>query len=96
MHYKNPYADAQGFIDLGEYNLTIDTGEQETYDLYAIKRTESQISFGAKHGESDDEYLTGCAIYSDTRKRWSILTSGQAVALAAARYFANFNEGNPE
>ena len=89
MHYDNPYKDAPGFVDLGEYNLNTYDGTQEQYDLYAIVRSKTEISFGAKHGPSDDEYLTGVAIYSDKRERWSILTSGAAVSLAAARYFAN-------
>ena len=91
MHYKNPYAKTPGFVDLGEFNLNTIDGTQEQYDLYAIEHSGNEVSFGAKHGQSDDDYLSGVAIYSDKRKRWSILTGGPAISLAAARYFANFH-----
>ena len=104
LRYDNPYNDgAPDFIDLGPYirgKLINGIETEEYYQLYALLHKDpTRISFGAKYGTEDYQYLSGGADYVTVtdwgddrvpvyRKEW-VITGGDVIHLAAARYFAN-------
>lgn len=89
MFYPNVYADEKGFIDLGECLIGSLSGKTERYDLYAIEQPGGNVSFGAKYGYADHEYISGEAMLRRNGKYE--LYVHDKTALAAARYFANHN-----
>jgi len=89
MKWDNPWADTEGFIDLGihtvlEYNATRCT----VYELYALVN-KNTIDFGARYGNEGNEYISGAAYRHGNE--WEV-SMGGIVALAAARYFANHHK----
>jgi len=96
--FGNPYSRVTGFIPLGPYKFsrvtTTETGAtqlvSEAYDLYAIMSQANQVSFGARYGEGEGEYLSGSA-YKKQDGQWELTVFGPT-AIAAARFFANHFE----
>lgn len=93
-HWKdNPYSDAENFVDLGQWSIARIRAKGETvekYDLYALVNPWGDISFGAKYGPEEHEYLSSNA-HQRVNGEWDVWGS-QATLMAAARYFANHHK----
>lgn len=88
--FENPWADTEGFIDLGYLAYQAEDGDHY-YELYAlVNRSEPfgsrNIDFGARYGDEGSFYLSGSAYLT---KSWEIVSASAPILLAMARYFAN-------
>lgn len=94
--FHNPYAGGDRFVDLGEYRFGKMRGDGQIvthhYDLYALIQSDRDISFGARYGNEDHEYLSGTA-FKNQQGKWD-LYCGEILSHAAARYFANHHMSN--
>ena len=98
--FRNPYEDADNYIFLGTADYADHTQSKVRViyrDLYAITHLDSKyytnrpyIDFGCRFSDEPSDYASGSADRSYPDKRWGIIGGGD-IALAAARYFANYH-----
>jgi len=86
--YTNPWTTSPDFVDLGPYDIGYLDKPTDRYDLYALIQDAHCISFGARYGNEDHEYLSGEA-FKLPNGTWELYVSRE-LAIAAARYFANY------